>query len=57
MKTKDEIEIEREPEQFTMAPVINADGAHLINADSVDINTIYGVEQKLNQLEQGRQLK
>lgn len=40
-----------------MHPTINQDGAHLVNADKVDISEIYGVDQKLNQLEEGRKLK
>jgi len=57
VKTKDEVEIEREPEQFTMHPTINQDGAHLVNVDKVNMAEIYGVDQKLNQLEEGRKLK
>lgn len=47
MKTKDEVDLEKEPDEFTRHPAINPEGAHLVNSNDVNLADIKGLDHKL----------
>lgn len=55
-RTKEDVEIDRHAEEFTLKPTINQDGAHL-SATDVDMSEIKGFDLKMDQIKEGRKIK